>query len=175
MIQQIDFSILNFIQKYIKCDFLDFLFPIITHLGDMGFVWILTSVILLFFRNHRKTGITMIIGLILGLIIGNIILKNLFGRLRPFEVAEGVNLLIKAPTDASFPSGHTLASFISATILFKNYKKAGICFWFLAILIAFSRLYLYVHFPTDVLFGGVLGVIIANLSLFFYKKFQKSC
>ncbi|MBR1970431.1 MAG: phosphatase PAP2 family protein [Clostridia bacterium] len=169
-----DFSILNFIQDYIKCDFLDFLFPIITHLGDAGFVWILIAVSLMFFKNYRKTGVAMAIGLVLGLIIGNIILKNLFGRLRPFEVAEGINLLIKAPKDPSFPSGHTLASFISATIVFINHKKAGMWLFVLAFLIAFSRLYLYVHFPTDVLFGGILGVVIANLSLFLYKKFQKS-
>lgn len=174
MVQQIDFSILNLIQEYIKCDFLDFLFPIITRLGNAGIIWILASVILLFFRKHRKVGITMIVGLILGFIIGNLFLKNIVGRLRPFEVVDGINLLINAPTDSSFPSGHTLASVTSACIIFQNYKKIGIFFIVLASLIAFSRLYLYVHFPSDVLFGAILGVIIAKLSALIYKKFQKT-
>ncbi len=173
MITQIDFSVLNFIQEHMRCPFLDFLFPVITHLGDMGIIWILIALVLLLFKRHRKTGVTMIIGLLLGLIIGNLFLKNLIGRLRPFEVEEGIKLLIKAPKDPSFPSGHTLSSVTSATILFLNYKKRAIIFLVLAILIAFSRLYLYVHFPSDVIFGAILGVFIANLSAWIYKKFQK--
>ena len=115
----------------------------------------------------------MIIGLLLGLIIGNMFLKNVVGRLRPFEVEEGIKLLIDAPKDPSFPSGHTLASVTSATILFLNYRKRAAIFIVLAILIALSRLYLYVHFPSDVIAGAILGVIIGNLSVLIYKKFQK--
>ncbi len=170
MIEQIDFSVLNFIQEHLRCTFLDFLFPVITHLGDMGIIWILIALVLLLFKRHRKTGITMIIGLVLGFIIGNLFLKNVVGRLRPFEMEEGIKLLIKAPKDPSFPSGHTLSSVTSATILFLTYKKRAIIFLILAFLIAFSRLYLYVHFPSDVIFGAILGVIIANLSIFFIKN-----
>ena len=173
MLEKIDFSVLNFIQEHFRCAFLDVFFKIITHLGDMGIIWILTALVLLFFKKHRKTGITIIIGLFLGLIIGNLFLKNIVGRLRPFEVEEGIKLLINAPKDPSFPSGHTLASVTSATILFLNYKKRAFVFLILAFLIAFSRLYLYVHFPSDVIFGAILGVFIANLSIWIYKKFQK--
>ena len=173
MIQQIDFAILNFIQGHFRCEFLDFLFPLITHLGDVGIIWIAIALVLLFFRKHRKTGLTMIIGLILGLIIGNLLLKNIVGRLRPFEIKEGIELLIKRPKDPSFPSGHTLASVTSATILFLNYKKRAVVFLVLAFLITISRLYLYVHFPSDVIFGAILGVFIAWFSVYILKKFQK--
>lgn len=173
MLEQIDFSILNFIQEHIRCAFLDYLFPAITHLGDAGIIWIIIALVLLFFKNHRKTGITMIIGLVLGLLIGNLFLKNVVGRLRPFEIQEGVKLLIKAPKDPSFPSGHTLASVTSATILFLNYKKRAIIFIVLAIFIALSRLYLYVHFPSDVIAGAILGVFIGNLSVRLNKKTKK--
>lgn len=173
MLEQIDFSILNFIQEHIRCTFLDYLFPAITHLGDAGIIWIIIALVLLFFKNHRKTGITMIIGLVLGLLIGNLFLKNVVGRLRPFEIQEGVKLLIKAPKDPSFPSGHTLASVTSATILFLNYRKRAIIFIVLAIFIALSRLYLYVHFPSDVIAGAILGVFIGNLSVRLNKKTKK--
>lgn len=173
MLEQIDFSILNFIQEHIRCTFLDYLFPAITHLGDAGIIWIIIALVLLFFKNHRKTGITMIIGLVLGLLIGNLFLKNVVGRLRPFEIQEGVKLLIKAPKDPSFPSGHTLASVTSATILFLNYRKRAIIFIVLAIFIALSRLYLYVHFPSDVIAGAILGIFIGNLSVRLNKKTKK--
>lgn len=105
----------------------------------------------------------MLVGLLVGLLVGNICLKNLVARARPCWIDPGVPLLIGNPADYSFPSGHTLSSVIAATILYDTDKRFGIPAIILAVLIAFSRLYLYVHFPTDVLAAALLGVLIGKL------------
>ena len=161
MIQQIDLWILDWIQQTMRCDFLDCFFQAVTMLGEVGIVWIVTGVALLFFKKYRRTGVTVLLGLLGGLLIGNLFLKNVIARERPCWINEAVELLIKIPTDYSFPSGHTLSSVIAATCMLLRDKRIGIPACVLAALIAFSRLYLYVHFPTDVLGGALLGVGIA--------------
>lgn len=101
-------------------------------------------------------------GLVCSAVVGNLILKNLVARSRPFSLNTTVNLLISAPTDYSFPSGHTMASFVAAMILYHTDKRLGIPALMLAFLIAFSRLYLYVHFPSDVIAGALIGAAIGH-------------
>ena len=168
-----DFCILDFIYDFFKCPFLDAVIPKITALGNSGAIWIITAIVFLCFKKLRKTGIGIAIALILGVIIGNFFLKNIVARIRPFDLVEGINLLINAPKDFSFPSGHTLSSISSATVIFMNNKKIGIYFLILAVLIAFSRLYLYVHFPSDVIGGAVLGIIIGIFSVYLTNKIKK--
>ena len=166
-----DFLILDFIQQNIKNPFFDFLMPLITALGDGGLIWIIAAVVLLILPKYRKGGMVLAIGLLAGIIIGNLTLKPLFARIRPFDLVEGIELLISAPTDFSFPSGHTLSSFIGATILTMVNKKFGYVAIPLAALIAFSRLYLYVHFPSDILGAIVLALLIsAALYFIFFRK-----
>lgn len=172
-VYNVDFYILDLINKYFSCRALDVIMPAITSLGNAGIIWIILSVLCLLSKRYRKTGIVLAVGLILGLIIGNLCLKNIFARLRPFQIKEGIDLLIAAPKDFSFPSGHTLASFISATVLSIRHKKSRAYVIVLASLIAFSRLYLYVHFPSDVIGGIVLGVIIGFTSNKLIEKFSK--
>lgn len=178
-----EINILNSIQDALKCDALDFIFTGITHLGDAGIIWIIIAVVLLFFKKTRKTGICMGIALLLGVFFGNLILKNVIARERPFTyetarmTAENVSALISLPHDYSFPSGHTLASFGSATAIFMNNKKYGIIAYAVASLIAFSRMYLYVHFPTDILGGILLGIAFGIASFYLVKcifaRFEK--
>ena len=163
-ITDIDFKILNFIQEYFSCGFLNFLMPKITFLGNGGMIWILTAFIMLFFAKYRKTGIIVGVGLFEGVIIGNVLLKNLMARERPCWINDTVNILISIPKDYSFPSGHTISSFIAATIIMHTDKRMGIAAYVLASMIAFSRLYLYVHFPSDVLAGVLIGIIIGIMS-----------
>lgn len=168
-----DFFILDLINKYFSCKALDVIMPAITRLGNAGIIWIILTIICLLTKKYRKTGVVLAVGLVLGLIIGNLFLKNIFARLRPFQIKEGVNLLIAAPKDFSFPSGHTLSSFISATVLSIRHKKSRVYAIVLASLISFSRLYLYVHFPSDVIGGIVLGVLIGFASNNLVEKFSK--
>ncbi len=163
-ITELDFAILNFIRNNMSCGFLDFLMPKITMLGNAGIIWILTAVAFLIFKKTRQNGIALSAALLTGLIIGNLIIKNLVARDRPCWIDESVTMLIAVPHDYSFPSGHTMSSVAAAIVIFHTNRKAGIAAFVLAALIAFSRMYLYVHFPTDILAGVVLGAVFGIAS-----------
>ena len=161
-----DLPILEWIQAYLQSDFLDTVMPIITLFGEGGIFWIAWAVILLIIPKTRKIGLSMLIALILGLLVCNLTLKPLVARVRPYDLQEQdfgvyINLLISRQSDFSFPSGHTIASFEAAVVLLKNSKKMGIPALIIAILVSFSRLYLYVHYPSDVLVSLVLGTAFA--------------
>ena len=160
MITDIDFSVLYGIQS-IRCVFLDVVMPFLSALNNHGEIWILVGLVLLCIKRYRAAGICVLLGLLLGLILGNGMLKNLIARPRPCWLDPDVPLLIPVPDDFSFPSGHTLSSFIAAFLLAKTDKRFGVIAIPFACLIAFSRLYLFVHFPTDILGGIVLAAIIA--------------
>lgn len=159
-----DWTILHWIQNTLVCPAMDFLMPKITLLGNGGAVWILSAGVLLATKKYRKYGAFLLAGLAIGDLIGNLTLKPLVARPRPCWLDESVQLLIANPTDYSFPSGHTLSSVISTAGLTKTNRKFGLVAIPLAALIAFSRLYLYVHFPTDILAAAVLGVAIGLLT-----------
>ena len=112
-------------------------------------------------------------GLAVGVLVGNVCLKNLIARPRPCWLDSSVRLLIADPTDYSFPSGHTLSSVIGATILTKTDRRFGYAAIPLAALIAFSRLYLYVHFPSDVLAAAVPGVMIGELAFYADRRWTE--
>ena len=160
-----DLPILDWIQANLTNPLLDKAMPIITLLGDAGIFWIACSAILIFIKKYRKTGFAMMIALMMGLVVCNMILKPGVARIRPYDLQESmgvmINLLIEKQHDYSFPSGHTIASFEAAVVLLKNSKKMGIPAMILAVLISFSRLYLYVHYPTDVIASIILGTIFA--------------
>lgn len=165
-----DFGILNFLYENVRSPFLNKFFELVTHLGDGGIFWIAIAVILLFFKKTRKTGLIMGIALIFGLLSCNMLLKPLVARIRPYDLMaeQGVVidiLLSKIPHDFSFPSGHTVASFEGAVAIFTQNKKWGTVALVTAALVAFSRVYLYVHYPTDIIGGIILGTVNALLAL----------
>ena len=158
--------------------------PYITLFGEWGAFWIAIAVILLCFRKTRKTAWSMGAALMLGLIICNVILKNLIGRDRPFffytvermaaydlpqlknwvPVTEGdIKWLVASDLHKSFPSGHTIACFEASTVLLIKDKRMGIPAAIIAFAVAFSRLYLYVHYPTDVIFSMFAGILLGLL------------
>ncbi len=174
-IENIDFAILNFIQSFLTCPVMDAVMKFITHLGDDGIIWIIVAVVLLFPKKTRRCGITVGVALILGLILGNGVIKNIFCRMRPYTL-EGATVtlpLIGEQSEFSFPSGHTRSSFEAAFVLLWADKRMGIPALVLASLIAFSRLYFYVHFPTDIIGGIFLGLFNAWLASFIVKKVEK--
>ena len=173
--EHFDLPILDWMAANLRCGILDFLMPIITLLGDAGIFWIAVSVVLLCIPKYRKAGLGMVISLLIGVVLCNITLKPLVGRIRPYDYqlqhfGKTIELLVATPHDFSFPSGHTIASFEAATVILLYNRKLGIPAMILAVLIAFSRLYLYVHYPTDVLASVVLGIGIAFLGTFLVKK-----
>jgi len=166
-------QVLDFIQNNLRSDFLDIIMPIITYLGSGGIIWILAALIFISLKKYRLMGISMIVALILSLLIGNVILKPLIARIRPFEVNTAIELLIGPPTDYSFPSGHTLSSFAVAIAVFCLNKRFGVIALVFASIIAFSRLYLYVHYPSDVFGGFVIGVSIGFFANFITKRLNE--
>ena len=159
-----DLPILDWIQANLANPVLDFLMPWITLLGDAGIFWMICAGVMLFTKKYRRIGIGMAIAMAMGLLVCNIILKPAVGRIRPYDFqlehyGREIQLLIEKQHDFSFPSGHTIASFEACTVILLGSKKLGIPATLLAILIAFSRLYLYVHYPTDVIVSIILGIL----------------
>lgn len=166
-----EFEILYFINN-LHTPLLDKIMVFFTNLGDAGIMWIVIALGLLFMKKTRKCGMLMLASMVLGLIIGNVSLKNLIQRERPCWIDTNILLLIPNPTDYSFPSGHTLASFEAAIMILLHNKKWGIPAIVLAILISFSRMYLFVHFPTDILGGIIIGTMISIAVYCGYEKIK---
>lgn len=138
--------------------------PVITRLGNSGIFWILLAIALLLIPKTRKLGFTMAAALLMDVLLCNGIIKPLVARIRPFDLNTAVKLIIAKPTDYSFPSGHAAASFAATSALYFRRSKLWIPAFLLALLISFSRLYLYVHYPSDVLAGIALGILLGYLA-----------
>lgn len=160
-ILQADKAVLEYIQT-LHSDFLNVFMPAVTSLGDAGVFWLTWAALLCFFPKTRKTGILMVAALSVTFVVSTLGLKNLFERLRPCAQFPKEFFFI-CPSGFSFPSGHSISSFAAAGVLFFRHEKGGLVALILAAMIAFSRTYLYVHFPLDILIGSLLGVGSAYL------------
>lgn len=154
-----EFTILDWIQANLRNPIMDLLMPTITTLGSGGLIWIAVAGVLMLLPKYRKVGFSLLAGLALEVICCNLVLKPLVARVRPCDVNTAVSLLIPRPDDFSFPSGHTGASFAAVAALCTSRNRLWMPSLLLAALIAFSRLYLYVHYPTDILAGVVIGTM----------------
>ena len=172
IIQNFDFWVLNSIQETLQCGFLDTIMPVLTHLGH-GVIWTILGWILIFTKKYRFNGISIITALTVTVIISEFIIKPLFLRERPYMLNPDFVLLIPEPSGTSFPSSHTSTSFASALQFFGINRKAGIAAMIFAAIVAFTRLYLYVHFPTDILGGIILGVIMGFATIIVGKKIRQ--
>lgn len=160
-----ELSILDFLQEHLRCAFLDTVVPLLTKLGNGGILWILCALALLAYpktrkntrRDARRAGLAVACALLLQLLVCNLLLKPLVARPRPYSYRPELQLLIPFLTDYSFPSGHTGASIAATAALFFRGNRLWIPALVMSVLIGFSRLYLYVHFPSDVLFGALIG------------------
>lgn len=155
----------NFLQSLqaIRSPFLDKVMEILSMLGDHGIFCICVGLLLLIFAKTRRTGVQVLLAMALAYIVANLIIKNVVGRVRPYDAYAFLEPLVHKPHDSSFPSGHSVNVFACATAIFLEHKKVGIVALILAALVAFSRLYNCVHFPTDVLAGIVIGILFAVL------------
>lgn len=159
MLQNLDGDILLFIQDHVRQPWMDGFWKAVTHLGDAGVFWIILAIVLLIVKKGRTAGLGAAFALGIGALITNVALKNAVARVRPYEVVPGLIRIIGQQHDFSFPSGHTCASFAAAVALYKTLpRRWGIACLVLAVLISFSRLYVGVHYPSDVLGGAVIGI-----------------
>ena len=173
IIQNIDNSILQFIQINMRSSIMDKVMPLITNLGNGEMIWMLIGIIFLINNKYRRYGLMIIGSLILCFIVGNLSLKPLVARVRPFNAMPILDgLLIKPPTDFSFPSGHAMCSFASGVVIFYMNKRIGIFALILSFLIGFSRLYLYVHYPSDVFLGMLIGIFIGIVTIIIFNNIE---
>ena len=153
-----EFTILDMLQGF-RTPLLDNFILLITSLAS--YVWYILIIGFLLNKPTRKLGVILAVAMILQYLVNGGVLKHLFARVRPCNVDTTVELLIKRPKGFSFPSGHSAAAFCAVGVLYgAKMKKLLWTAFVLACLIAFSRLYLYVHFPTDVLAGALCGFLI---------------
>lgn len=166
-----DSFVMTWVQENCHNAFTDAVFPVITYFGESGIFWIVLSLALLLFKKTRRCGIIAICAIAAGFLVGELGIKNIVCRLRPFQAFPGYEpLLIAAPKGYSFPSGHTCSSFAVAAVYFRFSKKWGTGALILAAAIGFSRVFLFVHWPTDILAGAVLGIGVALLMLWLVPK-----
>jgi len=166
-INKFDIIIIRYVNKT-RNKVLDRIMPLITACGNLGILWIVLSFFLIRKEVTRKLGIMIISALILTMIIGEGIIKHIVKRKRPFINHKEEKLLISTPITYSFPSGHTASSFAVAGVFIET--DSNICFLIitLATLITFSRLYLKVHYPSDVVCGGFIGFICAIIIVYLF-------
>lgn len=170
-INPFDAAVMEFIQNHLHNAVTDAVMPVITTLGEAGAVWIVLSLVLLCFKKTRATGVLTLTAMLLTFLTGELGMKNLICRPRPCHTFPEVPLLIARPGSYSCPSGHSASSFAAAVMLFLRHKKQAWPALILAALIAFSRIFLFVHYPTDVLAGILLGTLFAvSIYLVYTKK-----
>ena len=152
---------LSFLYNIPRTEFLDTFFLFFTKLpGSIGQLWLILGIVLLIFKKTIKTGAAVLLSYLGVLLFGELLLKHMVTRMRPCQIDPSFAMLVERPTRSSFPSTHSAFAFGAAAAIFMNYRKAGIAAFVVAALVAFSRLYLFLHFPTDVLCGIVLGIAV---------------
>ncbi len=170
----LELGIMQFIDHNLRSLLLDNLMIFFTKLGEFGLVWLLTGITLIFFRKYRKYGVMLMISSASAFIIGEFLIKNIVCRMRPCFMVSGIELILDAPNSFSFPSSHASTAFASSWILLKMNKKIGIASIVVAVLISFSRVYLFAHYPTDILGGALLGILCAQMVYMMRFKFSKN-
>lgn len=161
---QLDSSILLWFQS-LRQDWMTPFWKFITFLGNAGWFWIALALLLVCFDRTRRAGTSALLALALGALMTNVLIKPAFARIRPYEVVDGLILLIEKQKDFSFPSGHSCASFAAAVALWRHLpRRAFISLLSLAALIAISRLYVGVHYPSDVLGGILIGILAGRIA-----------
>ncbi|MDU0939326.1 MAG: phosphatase PAP2 family protein [Clostridiales bacterium] len=173
MTQVFDIPVLLWIQEHLRSDILTKILKVITFFGDKGWFWIALALFLLIFKKTRRMGLASCISLAVCILITNVTLKNLVARIRPYDLTNAIVPIVERPDDFSFPSGHTCSSFAVSLILLRYDKRIGVPAVIFSSLIAFSRLYLGVHYPTDVIAGFLVAFVVSFIVCLIMKPRKK--
>ena len=168
-----DGSVLLFIQEHLRFGLGDVLLPFWSSLGNVGLIWIAAALLMLCFRRTRRAGVLALAAMLLNLLAVNVVLKHLVSRTRPWLVVDGLVTLLRSSDPNSFPSGHTSAAFAFAASMccHLDVTWGKVLAVIAAVLMGWSRLYVGVHFPSDVLAGAVIGTLCGLLATWLYRKF----
>lgn len=169
VLSPIELPMLKEFHEAVGCGFLDAVMPAVSSLCKWGILWLVLTAVMLSIKKTRKCGVTVALALFIGLVVCNLTMKPLCARIRPYELDPTIVTLLAKETDFSFPSGHTIASFGAAVGIMMHSRRWGIPALILAVLIGFSRIYLMMHFFTDVIVSAVLGTVIGILSCYIGK------
>ena len=164
----------SFLYAIPRTEVLDSFFLGLTRVaGSYGQLWLIIAALLLIFKKTRKAGISVLIAYLAVYLLGQIVLKQLISRPRPCQIDQTFAMLVARPSSSSFPSTHSAWAFGAATAIFMQHRKLGSAAYAVAALIAFSRMYMFLHFLTDVLFGTALGIALGVLAHWITKALWK--
>jgi len=163
LLKNLDIEWFYFINHDLSNTFLDLIMPLVSISGDGGMIWILAALVLIVFgrQETKRAAFLMLAALFISYLVGEEVLKALFQRPRPFQTLPGVNLLVPPPGSFSFPSGHTANAFAAGLVLARKIPALALPALIIAVLMAFSRVYVGVHYPLDVLCGALVGIACA--------------
>ncbi|MGI6361719.1 MAG: phosphatase PAP2 family protein [Bacillota bacterium] len=173
IIQSWDMFIVNFINTNLHSFIGDFLMILFSRLGSGGLIWIAAALLLLISKQYRFFGALLLISLLLSVVFSEGLLKNIIARDRPFIANPQIKLLIPPLDSFSLPSSHAVSSFAAAFIVRQVNKNLGLIAYIMATIIAFSRIYLAMHYPTDVIIGFLLGTGIAFIVYTLFNQLMK--
>lgn len=171
-IANLDFSVLYWIQENIRTEWLDSLCAFLSWAFELGIPWLILGVVLFCFKKTRAAGVILVAAVVLTFFFNELAIKNAVNRERPFTIDPTIPLAIEKPTSYSFPSGHTASCFAAAGALMFTHKKIGIPLIFFAVIMGLSRMYLFVHFPTDVIAGAALGLLMAWVTVLIFRELK---
>lgn len=153
-----DAGVLMWIRDNLSCGFLDAVMPVISRICTADIIWFIAVLLMIRDRRTRKAGTVLLLALVISILIVNIILKPAVGRIRPYDALD-VPIIVSPSSEYSFPSGHTTGVTVMASVLLlSGYRKAGYGMSVFVVMVMFSRMYLFMHYPTDIM-GGILAGI----------------
>ena len=165
-----DRAVSLYMAQHLRPEWLNPVMIVVSLVGNAGLIWFLFALFMLCKPKYRRGGLALVCAMVAGFLLGNIFLQNLVMRPRPCWEFPEVAMLVAVPHDYSFPSGHTLAAFTAASVIFCVNRRAGAAAFLFAALMGFSRLYLFVHYTTDILAGAALGCLVGFLTVFIFYK-----
>ncbi|MGN1044678.1 MAG: phosphatase PAP2 family protein [Candidatus Methanomethylophilaceae archaeon] len=168
-----DAGVLFWIRDNMSCGFLDAVMPIVSKICTADIVWFAAALLMICDRRTRKAGTFMLLALLISVVISNLVLKPAVGRLRPYDALD-VPIIVSPSAEYSFPSGHaTGVTVVASVLLMSGYRRTGCCMCVFAAIVMFSRMYLFMHYPTDIIggvFAGIAAVAFASAIMISYER-----
>ena len=172
-IQALDSALVLQVQDTLRTPLLSAVLVPVSRAGDLGFFWNSVCVLLLLRRKTRRGAVATLCGSATEFVACELVLKPIFLRPRPYLVLEGLTCLVPPESSAGFPSGHAASGFVCAYLLTRSFGKKGALAYIPATLIALSRVYVGVHYLTDVLAGMALGTLVGAAVWRAARAYQK--